>query len=110
MNLAKKSQFHFTFIQVDSKNPKFHLEYPTVTLTHSHMEQCHTLKCYTITQSHYTLSDRHTLSRKKTLSVLILIGWGSHLATSLSHSQTMTLSQCHTVMLYNVMQKKLCQF
>ena len=27
MNLAKKSQFHFTFFKVDSQNPKFSLEY-----------------------------------------------------------------------------------
>ena len=27
MNLAKKGQFHFSFFKVDSKNPKFNLEY-----------------------------------------------------------------------------------
>ena len=27
MNLAKKSQFHFSFFKVDSQNPKFKLEY-----------------------------------------------------------------------------------
>ena len=27
MNLAKKSQFHFSFFKVDSQNPKFNLEY-----------------------------------------------------------------------------------
>ena len=27
MNWAKKSQFHFSFFKVDSKNPKFNLDY-----------------------------------------------------------------------------------
>ena len=27
MNLAKTSQFHFSFFKVDSQNPKFNLEY-----------------------------------------------------------------------------------
>ena len=27
MNMAKKSQFHFSFFKVDSQNPKFNLEY-----------------------------------------------------------------------------------
>ena len=31
MNLAKKSQFHFSFFKVDSWNPKFNREYLFVT-------------------------------------------------------------------------------
>ena len=36
MNLAKKSQFHFSFFKVDSQNPKFNLEYlnPFKSRTH----------------------------------------------------------------------------
>ena len=64
MNLAKKSQFHFSFFKVDSQNPKFNLEYLTTlpynTLLYTglfcfkvHRTKLH-YTCLLFTTLHYT--------------------------------------------------------